>query len=583
MKYTKFIVRNYKSVIDPIEIDLQKNSILPIIGVNEAGKTTLLEGILAFDKFNDSSNSGRHLIDFENFYTLSDSPALITAHISCDPNWVYSYLETLKETDENGVYKSKVAREISEEIDIEQEINNLLEQKPLLEEIKITRNLKTKNYSIDANIEGQLEKEICNEILLNLPYIHYFDDFRDSMEELIKIPATENEEKKSKWIPYLKELFEQVDEYIDFYGLRDKNPNQRDSFVRSAQRILQEKLTQHWSNFNVEGGEPLTIELKYHHTHHLEFRIIEKIETKNGLEERFFNIKDRSKGFFWYFNFIMKIEFNPDKRSHKDQDTIYLLDEPGSFLHSTAQNKLCERLKNISENNKVIFCTHSSHLLNPEQIPINSILIAEKTVRGSTSITGINELKLSRKNFAFQPILNALQIKPVILDYDVNSIVILEGIYDYYAFNLFKEDNHLNFFPSTGNQSVIHHISYMIFLGKNYAVLWDNDKDGIEAFDAAKKQLGSSESEKWTFYSLPKKRGKKVILQNLFEGVDLKLIKEKLNLPSNSSFTKTIATLYNYNDKDEILAEISDKTKQNFKYNIDLVKKRLNNSPGTFQ
>lgn len=53
MKYIKFIIKNYRAITNPIEIDIKKNKLVPLIGTNESGKTTILQAIYAFDYAND--------------------------------------------------------------------------------------------------------------------------------------------------------------------------------------------------------------------------------------------------------------------------------------------------------------------------------------------------------------------------------------------------------------------------------------------------------------------------------------------------------------------------------------------------
>ena len=61
-------------------------------------------------------------------------------------------------------------------------------------------------------------------------------------------------------------------------------------------------------------------------------------------DDHYFFVMDRSKGFYWFFNFVMKLEFNPKVVENSDVDAIYLLDEPGSYLHATAQSKLAAKV-----------------------------------------------------------------------------------------------------------------------------------------------------------------------------------------------------------------------------------------------
>lgn len=81
----------------------------------------------------------------------------------------------------------------------------------------------------------------------------------------------------------------------------------------------------------------------------------------------------------------MKLEFNPDVAGDFN-NAIYLLDEPGSYLHPFALSKLCKKLKSLSEKNIVIYCTHSHYLLNPEIIPINKVNVVSKNNLGQVQL-----------------------------------------------------------------------------------------------------------------------------------------------------------------------------------------------------
>ena len=75
MKYKRFIIENYKGISKAMEINLENNNLVPIIGINECGKTTILNAIFAFDHYNDEDNVlYNHLSDVANLY--SDSPEI---------------------------------------------------------------------------------------------------------------------------------------------------------------------------------------------------------------------------------------------------------------------------------------------------------------------------------------------------------------------------------------------------------------------------------------------------------------------------------------------------------------------------
>ena len=170
---------------------------------------------------------------------------------------------------------------------------------------------------------------------------------------------------------------------------------QRKSALAKVQKYLNSTLTKEWENFRLDDRDALEIALDFvkeagPNNSIRNFLKLDVVETDNSGEQHFFFVSDRSKGFFWFFNFVMKLEFNPKVLSQDDKNTIYLLDEPGSYLHASAQIRLCKKLKNLSSRNRVIYCTHSHYLLDPEIIPISNIVVADKDVASNIKLTPIH-------------------------------------------------------------------------------------------------------------------------------------------------------------------------------------------------
>ena len=55
MLYKSFRIQNYKAIKD-LEIELDEQRLTPIIGLNETGKSTILQAIFAFDYYNDTQD-----------------------------------------------------------------------------------------------------------------------------------------------------------------------------------------------------------------------------------------------------------------------------------------------------------------------------------------------------------------------------------------------------------------------------------------------------------------------------------------------------------------------------------------------
>lgn len=582
MRFKKITIENYKAITSPIEVDFTKKSLFPIIGVNECGKTTILNAIFAFDLYNDDyDNSIHHLTDVRNLYSTDNKPALISATIEVSKDDLKEIIEEyLNEDKEKGQHKKyRFPRAYNKE----------------KIELKITRilDVDSNRYEIsDKELFTAIDdkQELIKKIIAHLPYILYFDDFKDSFPDKIEIKEGGRDNNQT-WLNIIEQLFIQTSPHHDVYELASLESRRRKSILGDVAKHLNKSLTKEWANFKLEEKEPLQIAIEYFSEeetlkkdvkttsafsqinaktevstvtkHYLKFEVIDKDPEGN---ERYFYVRDRSKGFYWFFNFVMKLEFNP-KVNGSDNNAIYLLDEPGSYLHSFAQGKLCKKLKLLSEKHKVLYCTHSHYLLNPEVIPLNSIYIANKSEYGQVELIPYYDYNIKDNKFptSFQTIFDALHLQPLPYELIHKSTILVEGIYDYYSHLLFAPTKGINIIPCKGASSISQFISLMIGFKIDYKALWDNDDEGITELKLARKFFGDYEAKR-NFHTLPtEKGGKKRILQNLFDGGDIVTIKEKLGLDRKTSFEKTISALYFSSKRDSVLRQLSSKTTDNFR------------------
>lgn len=576
MRYKSFRIRGYKGIKKDIVIDLEKHSLLPLIGINECGKTTILEAILCFDSFNDTINNGRHLEHVENMYSTLDNDIKIEAKTEFE---FHDLVEVINEIENEIIEKIKNAKSESQNEDGQklesikiykdyfQELTNKTQSNTL--DLYIGRDLKTRRYYFlsQKSLENEdLNNELASELMRLLPYTLYFDDFRDRLDEKIEIP--EREEGASDWINIINKLFKLTNKSYSIFELPSKNENIRRSILSEVEIKLNEELLKEWPHFSIQQNQPLQIKIShsnYGKKNYLEFLIVEKIFLEGKERERYFKVQDRSKGFYWYFNFVMKLIFNTKTRDFHNNYTIYLLDEPGSYLHSTAQFRLTKRLRDISKKNKIIYCTHSPYLLDPQIIPLNSIRIVEKGPEGSIELKSVFDTKgkINKKNSAFQPIFDALDIKPILMDYDIDNIALVEGMYDYLSFEMFKDVSKLHFFPCINADSILNNISYMIFLKKNYLAIWDHDNAGIEQKKRAEKYFGESEAKKFKVLPLIANK-KKSRLENLFDQQEITNYKENFKLAKNQSFEKTILHIFYSEKRISLLIKYFPKTQKQF-------------------
>lgn len=494
MKITDYRIRNYKAIED-VSINLN-HSIIPIIGVNEAGKTSILQAILAFDKNRDKFNTGAHL-EFQNKYSTKDTKdCKISATILLDK-------KEIKEL--HDLLKPRFNR------DYPDDIIKLKDGKKFV----LTRSLSHAN--MEYNIEDEeISDKICHEIKRymqkKLPFILYFDDFTDRVPEVIsfkedfKSTGRLSVSRNKEWQEIIIEIFRRA----EVEGIEDENPlkeffNKEDKdrkadILSDIEGILNKEIVNEWKRIKKSGhrnfaddSENLSLQL----TCEEQTFTFKVKDTSNEDKKRTFNVSERSKGFQWFFNYMIKLKFNPRYKGSKE-NSIFLLDEPGSYLHSSAQSELLEELRTVSKKNTIIYCTHSQYLLNPKTIRLGSIKIAEKEKAKIKLYTYGNYNSKDDKG-ALSAVYQALNLN-FTRDF-LGKLVITEGITDYYFFTMLKNHtqlfkNNFSIIPGSGSGNSSNLISMALAFAENFVLLFDNDK-GKQAFKKYRSQFDQNVIDKY--------------------------------------------------------------------------------------
>ena len=561
-------------------IDLSKR-IIPLVGINECGKTTILQALFCFDYMNDKAYEGKHLKNIHNLYeTVSNSSPVIAATISCDKKYLKLACEkALRDLEgkniANQTTTSTNASKINYAKDIET-ITQFMNAIPNITEIEIKRLLSNLNWyrsDILTNVSLRGQHYVCQYLISELPYILYNDDFTDRPESVINI--SEEDAGMSEWEAIYDKVFRQTNSNYSLLNILEcEDERTRKTMLSKVTRFLSKSLTESWAKFS-PTAQKISVDLSVNIAERrLEVFIVE--DTKG--EQSHFYITDRSKGFIWYYNFIMKIMFNP-KQTGDSKGTIFLLDEPGSYLHESAQTELCSKLMDISKKEGVvIYCTHSPKLLNPDYVPLNNILIVEKEKNKRVSAVPLPEKKTTSKNrSAMQPVYEALYIPEYETIGRNEKVICVEGIYDKYAIEYFYSlQDGLRLYPSTNADAIISNISSFIAYQKTYIALWDNDKEGDKSLGQAKRVFGPYEAQR--FIQLPKMNKSKMRMEEMIEQADYTFLRKELALPEDASYATIISTLYFLSDekkRNRIISGVSEATKSNFSALEKLIIKTL--------
>ena len=89
--------------------------------------------------------------------------------------------------------------------------------------------------------------------------------------------------------------------------------------------------------------------------------------------EHTYKVSERSLGFRWFFSFLLFTKYFSG--SAKLGETIFLIDEPAANLHSMGQSKLLECLEEITgKKNTIIYSTHSHYMINPNWLELTYVV-----------------------------------------------------------------------------------------------------------------------------------------------------------------------------------------------------------------
>lgn len=205
-----------------------------------------------------------------------------------------------------------------------------------------------------------------------------------------------------------------------------------------------------------------------------------------------YEISERSLGFRWFFSFLLFTAF----KKGKGRTTLMLFDEPAANLHAKAQAELLTSFaKIVKDGNRIVYSTHSHHMIDPRWL--SGAYIVENTAIDydnddtfdlSTKPTNVKATPYRQfvatfpnRTSYFQPVIEKLgYVTPAIIG--SSPYVIVEGISDYYALKLVKDGNlsfnNFSILPGVGAGSNGALISLLLGRGEQFLLLFDDDNKG---------------------------------------------------------------------------------------------------------
>lgn len=220
-----------------------------------------------------------------------------------------------------------------------------------------------KAYKWDNIVKGYIAK---NYLEPNFPKFWYFDEYFSlpSRVNINRLQSNQTDaELTAEALKTSKALFELAG--IDIARL--VNANTFETFIAELEATSNEitdQIFEYWST-----NENLEIKFEIETVKNPQNpNVIEKvldIRVRNTRHRVSLPLKNRSKGFNWFFSFIVwfsKIQSDGNK------NFILLLDEPGLNLHASAQADLLRYIEDLAKEYQVIYTTHSPFMIDSNHL-----------------------------------------------------------------------------------------------------------------------------------------------------------------------------------------------------------------------
>ncbi|MCK4814553.1 AAA family ATPase [bacterium] len=421
MKLKEVTIHKYKCIESDQSLEIE-NDISILVGMNESGKTAILETIAKTNYFQEDEDFKFNLThDFprkekKKIDKSGTNPSAVTCKYELGDN-LFNKIESelgdgvLKEktflvtTKFNNnstwsgikVNKQKFIKSKTKKLNIS---SKTLNEK--LERISNTKDLDAviSEYSEEKYKDGletlkpyfenkydwkydPIGEYVTRKYLKpNLPKFLYYDEYfslpsRISFEKLKNETLDANEYKTARALVELADI--NIDDLLQATDFEDFIAE-----LEATEAIISGELFKYWQT-NKNLNITFQIDKKEQTDPNNNTRIVEHIlDIRVKSKGVSLPLKNRSKGFNWFFSFLVWF-----KKIQEDIDSKYvlLLDEPGLNLHASAQADLLNFIEDLSEDYQIIFTTHSPFMIPSEKLHrIRTILETDKGSKISDSI-----------------------------------------------------------------------------------------------------------------------------------------------------------------------------------------------------
>lgn len=482
IKLINAIIEKYKPIEKPQSFAVE-DDVTVLVGMNESGKTSILEALAKSNYFENDENfkynlnydyprrqkkivdkSGENPVAVKLTYEIdSELLNLIKDDIGLVPSvntfsitfkydnaraWSISWFNTsefMKKKVNSLKFVNKELTDKLKKVSSKDQFKNIVDEIDTgeLDPDDIQKIDKLKKYFINSESwnDSPIDHYVVNIYLIDrLPKFMYYDDYYALPSE-ISLTKIDDDLSKSN-VKTARALLELAD--IDVEKIRDSNDFEEFiAELEATEAIISDELFEYWKT-----NKNLNIQFRIN-------KIEEKSSYSSNIIDRVLNIRvwnkrtgvslpleNRSRGFNWFFSFLVWF-----KKIQEDRNNTYilLLDEPGLNLHAKAQNDLLKFISDLSNDYQIIYTTHSPFMIDTNSL--NKVRTVYETQDGTVISDSIQEK-------------------------DPNTLFPLQAALGYdLAQNLFVSKKNL----------LVEGISDLIYLSIISNLLQDNDRVGLDA------------------------------------------------------------------------------------------------------
>jgi predicted ATP-dependent endonuclease of OLD family len=346
MRIKKVSIKNYRSIVEINSLYLQ-DDLTTLVGANEHGKSNVLSSLL--------------FIEPDSRFVLERD-----CRIDQDSNIHYPSIEyTLSLNEEE---KALLDLRLDVLYTKPENENKQVEKIAIPAEIIFVRGLNELGEIIDVPqfADAEYKNDVVAFIFLIFKgKVIYFDEFEKKL--ISRLPHSELINRENQIVNGLLRL-------AGLEAVRDRlfeDSGKIRNLLDKSSSKLSEAIRKNWFQ-----GQKDNLSIKLDINHQLQVLVIDIVD-KNAHTP----FEARSRGFKWYLSFFLNY------RAYSDgdlKDCLFLLDEPGLFLHPRGQKDLLNFFEAFSKHNQIVYSTHSPFMIN--RLKQRRVRVVEKNEANGTSI-----------------------------------------------------------------------------------------------------------------------------------------------------------------------------------------------------